>query len=114
MLYKVDNTLHLGVLFITNMNSLSPKSLTIEWELAEEMTATAYSIFYYNTATHCFHNDTGVVSNIDGGEQMYTLTGQEEGSIYSITVVATLCGQYGTAQDSIVASTMSAGEVAML
>ena len=45
---------------------------------------------------------------------MYTLTGQEEGSTYSITVVATLCGLYGTDQDSTVASTMSAGTVAML
>ena len=41
---------------------------------------------------------------------MYTLTGLEEGTEYSITVTATLTGGGGTQQDTITATTMAAGE----
>ena len=41
---------------------------------------------------------------------MYTLTGLEEGTEYSITVTTTLTGGGGTEQDTITATTMAAGE----
>ena len=89
---------------------MSGKTLTIEWELVEGVTAATYTIFYYNTDTDCFHNDTGAVYDIDGGEETYTLTGREEGSTYSVTVMTTLCGLRDTEEDSIIATTMPTGE----
>ena len=105
-----DNKLIAGALSITNTTSLSAKTLTIKWELVEGVTAATYTISYYNTDTDCFHNDTGAVYDIDGGEQMYTLTGLQDGSTYSVTVMTTVCGLRDNEEDSIIATTMPAGE----
>ena len=105
-----DNKLITGVLSVTNTTSLSAKTLTIKWELVEGVTAATYTIFYYNTDTICYHNDTGAVYDVDCGEEMYTLTGLQEGSTYSVTVMTTLCGLRDTEEDSIIATTMPAGE----
>ena len=87
--------------------SSSTTSLTISWTLAGGVTATGYTISYSNTNTDCFtHSDT--ITDIPGSETMYTLTGLEEGTEYSITVTATLSGG-GTGEDSLTATTMAAG-----
>ena len=88
--------------------SLYAKLLIISWVLIDEVTATAFTISYTNTNIDCF-TDSSTISNIAGNETMYTLTGLEEGTEYSITVTATLTGG-GTEQDTITATTMATGE----
>ena len=88
--------------------SLSTEPLIISWVLSDEVTATAFTISYSNTNTDCF-SDWSTISDIADNETIYTLTGLEEGTEYSITVTATLTGG-GTEQDTITATTMAAGE----
>ena len=90
-----------------SVDSLSFTSLTVSWTLTDGVTVTDYSISYSNTNTDCFtHSDT--TTDIPGSETMYTLTGLEEGTEYSITVTATLSGG-GTEEDNLTATTMAAG-----
>ena len=70
------------------------------------MTATDYTISYSNT--DCPSDTYDDITGIPGSETMYTLTGLEEGTEYSITVTATLSGG-GTGEDSLTATTMTAG-----
>ena len=91
-----------------SVTSSTPTSLTISWTLAENVTATDYTISYYNTNnTDCFTGSDNA-TGIPGNETVYTLTGLEEGTEYSITVTATLSGG-GTGEDSLTATTMAAG-----
>ena len=90
-------------------NSSSTDSLTVTWDLEDSLTVTAFTISYSNPNTDCF-TDSSTISDIAGSETMYTLTGLEEGTEYSITVTATLTGGGGTEQDTIIATTMTAGE----
>ena len=87
----------------------STDSLTLSWELEDSLTAISYVIIYSNTNTDCFTN-ANTIPDIAGSETMYTLTGLEEGTEYSITVTATLTGGGGVEQDTITATTMAAGE----
>ena len=89
--------------------SASKNSLNISWVLVEGVTATAFTISYSNTNTHCF-TDSSTICDIADSDVMYTLTGLEEGTEYSITVTATLTGGGGTEQDTITATTMATGE----
>ena len=91
-------------------NSSSTDSLTVSWDLEDSLTATAFTISYSNTNTDCFNDSSTTPIAIAGSETMYTLTGLEEGTEYSITVTATLTGGGGTEQDTITATTMAAGE----
>ena len=88
--------------------SASTNSLNISWVLIEGVTATAFTISYSNTYTHCF-NDSSTICDIAGSDVMYPLTGLEEGTD-SITVTATLTGEGGTEQDTLAATTMATGE----
>ena len=81
-------------------------SLTISWALEESLTASSYSISY--SAAECIPG-SNTIPDIAGSETMYTLTGLEEGTEYSITVTATLPGG-GTDQDTVTETTMAAGE----
>ena len=91
--------------------SLTATSLTISWSLAEGLTADTFTISYSNTNTDCF-NTTGDGSGSDTRimtmETMYTLTGLEEGTQYSITVTATLMSGE-VEKDTITATTNSTG-----
>ena len=91
-----------------SVTSSTSTSLTISWVLAENVTATNYTISYYNTNnTDCFTGSDNA-TDIPGSETMYTLAGLEEETEYSITVTATLSGG-GTGEDSLTATTMAAG-----
>ena len=81
-------------------------SLTISWSLTDGLTATDYTISYSNTdcPTDTYEDITGTSSS----ETMYTLTGLEEGTDYSITVTVSLSGG-GTGEDSLTATTETAG-----
>ena len=94
---------------LVSVNLSSTNSLTISWTLLNGVTATTFTISYSNTNTDCFTNSS-TISDIAGSETMYTLTGLEEGTEYSITVTATLTGGGETEQDTITATTMAAGE----
>ena len=91
-----------------NTQVISPTntSLTIAWTLEETLTATGYTISYYNTNnTDCF---TDSRSGITTSGTSYQLTGVEEGTQYSITVTATLTGGRSD-QDIITGTTRTAG-----
>ena len=91
---------------IVSVDSSSTTSLTISWTLADGLTATSdYTISYSNTDTECF---TISYDDISTSQTMTTLTGLEEGTGYSITVTVSLSGG-GTGEDSLTASTMTAG-----
>ena len=82
--------------------------LLLEWEwLSDSKTVSSYAISYHNTINYCF-TDSDIITDIPGSETMYTLTGLEEGSEYTITVTATLSGG-GTRANSLTATTMAAG-----
>ena len=89
-----------------SFSSSANTSLTISWTLAGGVTATGYTISYSNT--DCPTDTYDDITGIPGSETMYTLTGLEEGTEYSITVTATLSGG-GTGEDSLTATTMAAG-----
>ena len=94
-------------LFSVSVNTSSNTSLTLSLTLSESITATTYFISYSTTDTDCFTGSN--ITSVDGNLTMYTLTGLEEGTEYSITVTATLTGG-GTEQDAITATTTTAGE----
>ena len=77
-----------GILLMTNI-SLSATYLNISWELSHG-TPISYTISYHNTDTHC-SSDSDVISDIDGSETVYTLTGLKEGSEYSVTLTVSIC-----------------------
>ena len=87
-------------------SSTTVTSLTISWTLADDVTATDYTISYSNT--DCPTDTYDDITGIPGSETLYPLTGLEEGTEYSITVTATLSGG-GTGEDSLTATTMAAG-----
>ena len=100
-LYNIDALL---ILF----KSSNSTSLTISWSLAEGLTADTFTISYSNTNTDCF-NTTGDGSGSDiGMRTMYTLTGLEEGTEYSITVTASLVSGE-VEKDTITVTTNSNG-----
>ena len=94
----------LSVLF----DSSSFTSLTISWELDQNLTATAYTISYSATEIDCF-TGSSTVTGIAGSETMYTLTGLEEGTEYFITVTATITGG-GTRHYTVHGTTEASGE----
>ena len=89
------------------VDSPSPTSLNISWVLDYRSTTTSYTISYSNTNTDCF-SDSDDITGIATSETMYTLTDLQEGTEYSITVTALLSGGE-TAEDSLTATTMTAG-----
>ena len=88
----------------------STDSLSISWTLGNGVNATAFTIFYSNTNIDCF-TGYNTISNIDGSETVYTLTGLEEGTKYNITVKATL-SVGGTDKNTITATTVAGSESA--
>ena len=68
--------------------SLSPISLTISWILTDAVIVESYTISY--SSMGCISNVNS--ANIAGSMTMYTLTGLEEGTEYTITVTAMLTG----------------------
>ena len=90
-----------------SLNATSTTSLTVSWTLGEGVTATNFTISYSNTDTQCFtvSND---ITGIGASETMYTVTGLQEGTEYSITVTAML-SDGGSGEDSLIASTMATG-----
>ena len=103
---------YVGALFISFQSSNST-SLTISWSLAEGFTADTFTISYSNTNTDCFNTTGdgyggGLDTEIMTMETMYTLTGLEEGTEYSITVTATLMSGE-VEKDTITATTNSTG-----
>ena len=92
-----------GVLSVA-LDSTSTTSVTISLVLTEGVTATSFTISYSNTDTECFD----VLLSDTTSETMYTVTGLQEDTEYSITVTAML-SDGGTGEDSLTASTMAAG-----
>ena len=92
-----------------SVTSLSATSLTFSLVLEESLSATSYSISYSATDTECFTGSNTMIPDIAGSETMYTLTGLEEGTEYSITVTATLTGG-GSQQAMAEVTTMAASE----
>ena len=89
------------------VSTTSTTSLAISWILVEDLTATSYNISYTNTDTQCF-TDSDNFTDIGANETMYTVTGLQEGTKYSITVTAML-SDGETGEDNLTASTMATG-----
>ena len=62
--------------------------MTIKWTLIVNITATDYTISYSNT--DCPTNIYNDITGSSPSQTMYTLTGLEEGTDYSVTVTAAL------------------------
>ena len=75
--------------FLTKLVSTSSTALTITLALADGVKATDYSISYSNTNTQCF-SDSKDITGITASTTVYTLTGLQETTEYSITVTAIL------------------------
>ena len=77
-----------------SLESSTATSLTISWMVDDDWTATGYNISYSNTDTVCF-TDSNTISSLSGDETMriYTMSSLQEGTAYSITVLATLNGE---------------------
>ena len=89
------------------VSTTSTTSLVISWILAKGVTATSYNISYTNTDTQCF-TDSDVITGIGANDTMYTVTGLQEGTEYSISVTVMLSdGEIG--EDNLTASTMATG-----
>ena len=82
-------------------------SLTISWTLDDRLSATNYTISYFNTNTDCF-TDSSDITGIAASETMYTLTDLQEDTEYSITVTAQM-SDGEAAENSLTATTMAAG-----
>ena len=89
------------------VSTTSTTSLAISWILTEGVTATSYTISYINTDTQCF-TDSDVITGIGANDTMYTVTGLQEDTEYSISVTAIL-SDGGTGEDNLTASTMATG-----
>ena len=89
-----------------SVDSTSTTSLTISWTLDDSATATSYTISYSNTNTQCFTKSYDDITGIT--ETVYTLTGLQEATEYSITVTAIL-SDGETGEDSLIATTMVSG-----
>ena len=89
-----------------SVGSTSATSVTILWTLDDSVTATSYTISYSNTNTQCFTESYDDIT-VTASETMYTLTGLQEATEYSITVTAILSDRYLTA--TTMATTMAAG-----
>ena len=72
------------------MVSLTPIPLTISWTLDDGLMVESYTLSYVNM--DCSSDLDDDITGIAGEMTMYTLTGLEEGTEYSITVTATLTG----------------------
>lgn len=82
--------------------SMSTSSLTISVIIADSVTATSYTISYANTNCPHFGDITGIT------ETLYTLTGLQEGTNYSITITVILSDGL-TAMETITATTLAVG-----
>ena len=82
-------------------------SLLVVWEfLSTSKTVSTYTISYFNSNNkQCFNSSN---NSPDITETMYTLTGLQEATEYSITVTAIL-SDGETGEDSLTATTMAAG-----
>ena len=89
------------------ISTTSTTSQVISWILTEGVVVTSYNISYINTDTQCF-NDSDVITDIGANETMYTVTGLQEDTEYSISVTAML-SDGGTGEDNLTASTMATG-----
>ena len=75
-----------------SLESSTSTSLTLSWTVDDDWTATGYSISYSNTDTVCF-TDSNTIPGLSGDETMHTMSSLQEGTDYSITVLATLNGE---------------------
>ena len=103
--YRIRSLL-VDALSLFDSSSTTVTSLIISWTLADDVTATEYTISYSNT--DCPSDTYNDITDIAGSETMYTLDDLKKGTEYSITVTATLSGG-GTGEASLIATTMTAG-----
>ena len=94
---------------ISVVSTIATTSLGISWTLVPDdgVTVTSYDISYSATNTQCFTN-SNVITDIAGSETMYTVTGLQEDTEYSITVTAML-SDGETEENSLTATTMGTG-----
>ena len=90
------------------VDSTSSTFLHISWILLDDrLRATSYTISYSNTNTDCF-DDSDNITGITAGETTYTLTDLQEGTEYSITVIA-LLSNGETVEGNATATSLVAG-----
>ena len=95
---------------ISVVSTIATTSLGISWTLIldDGVIVSSYNISYSATNTQCF-TDSVVITDIAGSETMYTVTGLQEGTEYSITVTAML-SDGEIEENSLTASTMATGQ----
>ena len=99
---------HTGITLLVIISSISNTSITLSFALIEDhLNVTNYTISYSNTNNECF-SESDDITGIPGSETMYTLTGLQEGTVYSMTVIGYLSNGESVTR-SKVNSTMPSG-----
>ena len=93
--------------------STESTSLTVMWQPQSAISVFSFNISYFNTRNKECFNDTNTITGISSDKTRYNLTNLQEGTKYSITVIAILSDNSST-EGSATSSTLPAGNCLLM